>query len=206
MAKQQEPVICYDGHEHWVVYPDDNAYSLVSKAKPDKDGVRPVEPETVEMLKGWWWRKAVQKVESMLDDFNIPWEDLHVTKELIEAGDLMELSKVLAETSHYIVRVNQQYGLIAARLSAAKEALDQATHQILGSREAQQEETAGRKPAIAVRVAALIHKQKPLRNAKIEVIEATAFMRALEQTKESLDVLWRTASRIISARLKEPID
>jgi hypothetical protein len=52
----------------------------------------------------------------------------------------------------------------------------------------------------------IIHEQKPLRNAKIDLIEAGAFLKAMEHTKDSLDTLWRTASRIISARLKEPID
>jgi hypothetical protein len=94
---------------------------------------------------------------------------------------------------------------VAARQSAAKEALDHAANQRIGRDEKRSQEE-GRRPAIAVRAAMLIHAEKPLRNAKIDVMESGAFLKALEHTKDSLDVLWRTVSRIISARLKEPID
>ena len=204
--QEQEPVICHDGHEMWIVYPSENAYLLVVKVKPDEEGIRHVAPELVEGLKGWWYRQAVDKVQAALDELNIPWEELHVTGPEIEAGDLMTLSKKLAMTSHYIVRVNNLLGLSTARHAAAKEALEQATNQMMAQQDKFQDKGEGRKPAIAVRAAALIHQRKPLRNAKIDIIESGAFAAALTHTKDSLDTLWRTASRIISARLKEPLE
>ncbi len=203
MAK--EPLIVHDGKEQWVVYPSDNAYLMCQRIEPDEDGVRHVEQETVEALKGWWYTQAVEKVEAALDELNIPWEDLRVSEDAVASGDLMELSKKLALTSHYIVRVNDLLTSTAARYYAAKEALEQAANQRVG-RDEKYDKTEGRKPAIAVRLAMIIHAEKPLRNAKIDIIEAGAFLKAIEYTKDSLDTLWRTASRVISSRLKEPID
>lgn len=200
---EQEPIVVFDDKEHWVIYPEDNAYLMCLKIKPGEDGIRHVTQEMVEALKGWWYHKAVEKVEQKLDELDIPWEELHVTGPEIESGDLMALSKKLAIASHYIVQVNDVLTLMEARYSAAKEALEQASHQRI-AREDKHEE--GRRPAIAVRIAAIIHQEKPLRNAKIDVIEAGAFLKAIGHTKDSLEVLWRTASRIISARLREPIE
>lgn len=204
MAKELEPIICHDGKEFWILYPEDNAYLLVSKVKTDEDGVRHVEPEMVEMLKGWWYHQAIERAEKAVAALEIPWDELHVTGEEAEEGNLAVLSKKLAVTSYHIVQVNNVLSGSAVRLAAAKEAVEQAVHQMIASRDSQDGE--GRRPPIAVRIAALIHQHKPLRNGKIEIIESTAAMKALEQTKESLDVIWRTASRLISTRLKEPID
>ncbi len=202
---EKEPIVVFDGKEHWCVYPEDNAYLMCAKIKPNEDGVRSVTQEMVEALTGWWYTKAVEQVETALDELNIPWEDLHVTGDDIESGDLMRLSKKLAMASHYIVKINDLTTIVAARHAAAKEALEHASNQRAG-RDEKYDKSEGRKPTIAVRLAMIIHSEKPLRDAKIDVIEAGAFLRAMEHTKDSLDVLWRTASRIISARLKEPID
>ena len=199
----EQPLICYDGIEHWVVYPSDNSYQMVEKIKPGEDGVISVEPALLEMLKGWWYHKAVEKAEAAVAGLEIPWEELQITGADVEQGDLLALTKKLATASTHIVHLNDILTGAMVRMSAAKEAVDQAVHQMMASREAQEE---GRPPAIAIRIAALIHKHKPLRNAKIEIIEAGATIKALEVTKDSLDILWRTASRIISARLKEPVD
>lgn len=203
MAK--EPILVYDGKEHWVIYPEDNAYLMCVNIKPNEDGVRPVTQEIVEALKGWWYTKAVEQVEDALDELNIPWEDLHVTGDDIQSGDLMRLSKKLAMASHYIVKLNDLTTVVAARQSAAKEALEHASNQRVG-RDEIHDKSEGRKPPIAIRIAMIIHSNKPLRNAKIDVIESGAFLKAMEHTKDSLDFVWRTTSRIISARLKEPID
>ena len=207
MAEQkQEPVICHDGKEHWVVYPSENPYMLVLKIKPDEQGIRHVAPELVEGLKGWWYGQAVKKVEEAIAELAIPWEELHVTGPEIDQGDLMTLSKKLAMASHFIVKVNGLLTVATAQHAAGKEALEQATGQMMAQEDKFGEWGEGRKPAIAVRTAALIHKRKPLRNAKIDIIEGGAFIAALSHTKDSLETLWRTASRIISARLKEPLE
>lgn len=202
--EQREPIIVFDSKEHWVIYPHDNAYLMCIKIKPGTDGIRHVTQEMVEALRGWWYTKAIEKVEKALDELDIPWEELYVSGPDIEQGDLMALSKKLAMTSHYIIKVNDLLTRMMARYSAAKEALDQASNQRLARENRSKEE--GRKPAIAARLAAIIHQEKPLRNAKIDSIEAGAFIKAMEYTKDSLDILWRTASRVIAARLKEPIE
>ena len=62
------------------------------------------------------------------------------------------------------------------------------------------------KPAIEARRAAIISRDKRLRNTKIECVESAAAIKALENVGESLDVMWKTTSRIMSARQHEPID
>lgn len=200
---EKEPILVHDGKEPWLIYPEDNAYLACMRVKPDEGGVRHVTQEMVESLKGWWYTQALDKIEAALDELDIPWEDLHVSGEDVQSGDLMGLSKKLAMASHHIVKVNAILARTAARHSAAKESLEHAANQRAGRDEKYIE---GKKPAVALRLAMLIHAEKPLRNAKIDVIEAGAFLKAMEYTKDSLDVLWRTASRLISARLREPID
>lgn len=203
---EKEPIVVYDSKEHWVVYPSDNAYLMCARIKPNSEGIRHVTQEMVEALKGWWYTKAVEKVEKALDGLDIPWEELRVTGEEIESGNLFALAKKLALISHNIIKVNDFLTLVAARHSAAKEALEQASNQRLARDDKYGGDEGARRPAIAVRLAAMIHQEKPLRDAKIEVIEAGAFLKAMEFTKDSLDVAWRTVSRIVSARLAEPND
>jgi hypothetical protein len=196
-----EPIVVDDGREHWVVYPDDNNYRILASVKKDKDGIRHVKPELIEQVRGWWYHRGIDSAEKAIEGLAIPWEELEVGGEDVEEGNLVELSKRLALISHQLVRANNLVGQVALKHHAAKEALNHAAHLIL-SREKIEEKRA----AIAVRMAAAISRQKPLRNAQIEVIEAGAMLKALERTVDALDILWKTVSRIMSARLREPLD
>jgi hypothetical protein len=195
-----EPLVVDDGREHWVVYPDDNNYRILASVKR-KDGIRHVKPELVEQVKGWWYHRGIDRAEKAIEGLAIPWDDLEVAGEDIEEGNLVELSKRLALISYQLVRANKLVGQVALRHHAAKEALGHASHLILSREKAEE-----KKSAIAVRLAAAISRQKPLRNAQIEVIEAGAMLKALERTVDALDILWKTVSRIMSARLREPLD
>lgn len=194
-------LIVDDGLERWVVYPEDGPYRILKEAKPDAEGIRHVKPELVEQVKGWWYHRGVEKAQKVVDGLEVPWDDLDVSIQEVEAGNLVALSSKLANISHYLVRANTLVGRVSLRHHAAKEALSHAAHLVL-SREQGDE----RKPAIAVRLAAAISRQKPLRNAQIEVIEAGALLRGLERTVDALDICWKTVSRILSARLREPLD
>lgn len=198
--KMGDPLIVNDGLESWVLYPEDNSYLLALKVESDEHGIRHVQPEITEGLHTWWWRQAVERAEKMVQDLAIPWEQLTVTDLDIGDGNLMLLSEKLARAAYYIVQVNNQLTRLLALQAVAKEMLEHAANRNLAR------EYDGPKLAIAVRTAVEISRNKPLRNLKIEIIESTAAIKALETVKDSLETLWRTTSRVMSARIKEPID
>ena len=114
---------------------------------------------------------------------------------------LLNLAMKLAKISHYIVQVNGLLTRLLAQRTLRREVLEQAVDRRMAAGAGD-----GRRMAQALRRAALIHDTAPLMALKTEVMEAQAQIEALGQVKESLDVLWRTCSRIISARLKEPLE
>lgn len=177
---------------------------LLVQKPVDEHGVRHVDSALVENLQTWWYETAMGHVDETIAKLEIPWEDLSLASEDVLETELVELSVKLARISSYMVRVNNLLAVATARHYAAKEALEQAVNRRLANDELQAQ--GGKLPAIALRTAAVISRQKPFRNAKIDSIETGALIRALEQVKDALDVLWRTASRIMSARIKEPID
>src|SRR3989304_4537318 len=164
MADEYEPIIVDDGLEHWCLYPSDNAYLLALKVEPDENGIRHVLPEVTEGLHTWWWRQAVERADKIIDDLAIPWGELAITDLDVQDGNLMILSEKLARISFYIVQVGNRMVRISANNYAAREMLDHAVNRNLAR------ERGEKKPAIAVRMAAAISKDKRLRNLKIETI------------------------------------
>lgn len=213
---EPQPLVTYDGAEYWLVYPEDNIYQFVQGLEADEKGIRQVKPELLENWAGGWsWRQAAEGAQKLVEGLQIPWTDLECSGPEVAVGDLMAYSEKLAKTSHYIVRVNALLAPLASRQVAAKEQLDHAvnlkmarqeTYGMEGDFAAGETTKPARKPAQALRAAATISKDKRLRNMKIDLIETSAAIRALETTLAALDILWRTTSRIVSARLKEPID
>lgn len=217
---QRPPLVAHDGAEYWLVYEGDNVYAYVEALDPDERGVRHIKPELVEQLSGWNWRQAVEKAEKAIAELAIPWAQLECSGPEIAAGDLTAYSEKLAKTSHFIVRVNLILTTLVTRQISAREQLEHAVALKLERQETYgmeamflpaakaggEEPPKGRKPAQALRAAATISKDKRLRNMKIEVMETAAAIKALEITKEALDLLWRTTSRLMSARMAEPID
>ena len=195
-----EPIIVNDSYENWVLYPEDNGYAAALRIEPNGKGIRKVDPEITEGLHTWWWRQAVEKAEKLIAELNIPWGEIAITDLDIQDGNLMIMSEKLARISFYIVQVNNRLAYLAATNYAAKEMLEHAVNRVLarGSEE--------KRAAIAVRTAAAISRDKRLRNLKIESIESGTAMKALEATRDSLETLWRTTSRIISSRMAEPIE
>src|SRR3990167_7504995 len=196
-------IIVNDSSENWVLYKGDNAFLAALKVEPDEQGIRHVLPELTEGLHTWWWCQAVEKASKLVEELSVPWGELAITTLDIQDGNLMALSEKLACTSFYIVQVNNHLtGLLAAQY-AAKEMLE---HAVNRSRERGESGGGGRNPAIAARQAAIISQDKRLRNMKIEIIESGAAIKSLETLRESLDLLWRTTSRVLSSRMSEPID
>lgn len=142
----------------------------------------------------------VKKTEDLIAEVAIPWTDLSVSDVDITNGNLMTLSEKLARTSFYIVQINNRLTRLLALHAAVKETLEHAVNRSISQDED------GRKLTKDVRVAAIISDDPRLRSLKIQLIESTSCVKALETTKDSLDTLWRTTSRIMSARLKEPLD
>jgi len=199
-----EAIIVDDGLERWVVQPDHIFYEEALKIETDEKGIRHTTPEKTESMQTWWWRDAVKKTEKIIEELAIPWDDLAVSEDDITEGNLVVLSEKLAKTSYYIVQTNNVLTRVVAVQAASKEALEHAVSRIL----ARGDDINGvsPKPAIEARKAAIISKDKRLRNTKIELVESQTALRALESVKESLDISWKTVSRIMSARLHEPID
>ncbi len=199
-----EAIIVDDGLERWAVQPDHIFYEEALKIEPDEKGIRHTTPEKTESMQTWWWRVAVKKTEKIIEVLDIPWDDLAVSEDDITEGNLVVLSEKLAKTSYYIVQTNNVLTRVVAVQAASKEALEHAVSRIL----ARGDDINGvsPKPAIEARRAAIISKDKRLRNTKIELVESQTALRALESVKESLDISWKTVSRIMSARLHEPID
>ncbi len=199
-----EAIIVDDGLEKWVVNPGDVFYEELLKLEQDKEGIRHTTPEMTEGKQTWWWRTAIEKAEKIVEDLAIPWEELYVDESDITDGNLINLSEKLAKTSYHIVQVNNHLTRSVAVQAAAKETLDHAVNRIL----ARGDDINGvsPKPAIDARKAAIISRDKRLRNTKIELVESGALIRSLDNIKESLDMIWKTTSRILSARLHEPID
>ena len=196
-------IIVDDGKENWCLYKEDNAFLAALKVEPDEQGIRHVLPELTEGLHTWWWRQAVEKASKLVEELAVPWGELAITSLDVQDGNLMALSEKLARTSFYIVQVNNHLTRLLATQYAAKEMLEHAVNRSMARGDSSE---GGRKPAIAARQAAIISQDKRLRNMKIEVIESGAAIKSLETLRESLDLLWRTTSRIISSRMSEPTD
>ena len=176
---------------------------ITSKHKPDGDGIYHVSKDVVANVGGWWHPKAIEKGKKMIDGLEIPWDELDAVELSVVEAQMIEFSERLAKISHYVVKVNNLLVMFHPRFFAAKEALEQGVNRRLALDSVGAE---GKQPAIALRTAAAISRQLPFRQAKIEIIELGAAIKALEATKESLEHMWATVSRMLSARLKEPID
>lgn len=194
-----EPIIVNDGLENWCLRPEDNMYLLALKVEPDEKGIRHVSTDITEGMHTWWWRQAIEKAEKLIEELAIPWETLAINDLDITDGNLMALSEKLAKTSFYIVQVNNKLSRLLAVQSAAKDTLDHSVNRIL-SRDMDSKGT------VAVRTASAISRDKRLRNMKIELIESNAIVKALETINESLELLWKTTSRILSCRMYEPAE
>ena len=203
MAKP-ESIVVNDGLEIWTLNSGDAFYEEALKIKPDEHGVRQTTPEVTEGMQTWWWRDAIKKSEKIIEELKIPWDDLHVSEDDITNSNLITLSEKLAKISYYIVQTNNYLTRSVAIQAASKDTLDHAVNRIL----ARGDDISGvsPKPSIDARRAAAISRDKRLRNSKIEYIESTAIIKSLETVKESLDITWKTTSRIMSARFQEPID
>ena len=158
----------------------------------------------IEEKQTWWWRKAVEKADKLIEDLAVPWEELALDEDDITNPELMILSEKLAKTAYYWVQTNNKLTRLLAIHSASKETLDHAVGRMLASGE--DINGVKPKPSIESRRAAIISEDTRLRDTKIEIVESGAAIKALENMRESLDVMWKTTSRIMSVRIHEPID
>lgn len=198
MSKENEAILVHDGQEGWCVQPEDAAYQLVKDLQPDKDGIVHVTPGQLDKVKGWWYDKAIQKVEEFIAALNIPWESLELTDEQIQQAEANDLAEKLAKTAHYQIVVTRELARVGTRVSLAKSALEQAIGKALALND--------NKGAIGPRSALIISQDRRLRSAKIEIMEAEAYKQALERLEGALELQWKTTSRVLSARMREPID
>jgi len=194
----EQPVFVHDGVEGWVIYPEDSAYRLVADMPKDEEGIVHVEPDLIAKVKGWWWDKALTKIDEFIEALGIPWEELELTDEQIREAEASELAEKLAKISHHMVRVSRELARVGTKATLAKSALEHVVSKLLAREDD--------KGPIGPRSSRIISKDKRLRNAKIESMEADAYRQALDRIYSALELLWKTTSRVLSTRMREPID
>ena len=199
MSKDLSPILVEDDKgDRWVVYEDDNAYRLVENLPKSDNGVVHVEASLLAKVGGWWYDTAQKRVEEAIDNLSIPWEELEMGEGAALEEEAPALSERLAKISSYMVRVGRERSRIDSQLHLAKEALDHAVQRLIAKDDS--------KATIAAKTATLISADKRLRNAKIEVMEGEALKKALDGISHALDTIWKTTSRVLAVRLKEPGD
>jgi len=194
-----EPILVTDSIESWVAYPGDSPYKLMADMPRDEEGVVHVDPSFLAKVKGWWYDKAADKVTEHLAALAVPWDDLQVTEADLNSSSTDLLSGKLAKIGYYMSVVCREQATLESRLTMAKSALDQVVGKLL----AQQVNDKG---PLGPRSALIISQDKRLRNTKIEIMESDGYKHALDKVFDALDINWKTASRVLSARLKEPLE
>ncbi len=199
MNPEQPPILVQDDKDDgWVVYPSDNAYEYVAALPRGDNGVVHVESSVLASVQGWWYTKAQEKVNEFLEALEIPWAELEFEGRAAIDEEAPALSERLARVSTYMVRVGRERARVDSELYLARAALEHAVQ-----RRISQDDT---KMTIAAKTAALISGDKRLRNAKIDVMEGEAFKRSLDGVSEVLDIIWKTTSRVLAVRLREPVE
>lgn len=148
--------------------------------------------------KGWWYDQAIEKVDMIIAQLEIPWDEIQIDERGAVDEEAAGLSERLAKVSFYMVRVGRERSRVDSRLHLAKSALDHAVQRLIAEDES--------KATIASKTASIISGDVRLRDAKIEIMEGESLKRALDGVGESLDIIWKTTSRILSARLREPVE
>ena len=128
----------------------------------------------------------------------IPWSDLEVSTEEAIQGDLPVLEGKIALVGITAVRVLGLLRTVELLAGATKDALDRGVQHGLGARED--------KGTVAGRTAALFAGDDELDYLQRELHGLETRRRVLQGQREALDMLWRTLSRLISARMYEPPD
>lgn len=199
MSQEKQPILVEDDKgDRWVVYPEDNAYRLVENLPKSDNGVVHVEASLLAKVGGWWYDTAQKRVEEAIDNLSIPWEELEMNEGAALEEEAPALSERLAKISSCMVRTGRERARIDSQLHLARSALDHAVQRLIAKDDS--------KATIAAKTATLISADKRLRNAKIEVMEGEAFKKALDGVSDALDIIWKTTSRVLSVRLREPVD
>ena len=148
--------------------------------------------------KAWWYEEALVKLEKALDQFEIPWGELQISDKQAVNEESAALQERLGRLSYYMVQVGRERARVDSRLYLAKSALDHVVQKQLAEGE--------EKGTVAARAALIVSKSSRLKQAKIDVMEGEALKRLLDSTADSLQTLWNTTSRILTARLREPVE
>lgn len=193
-----EPILAVSEKDSWVVQPDDPIYSAVAALPRDGNGAVRVEQSLLASVQGWWYDKAWARVEEYLESLGVPWDKLEVKEEEIQEAEAAELSERLANVSFYRVKVSRELARVGAKLMLTKAALDHAVSKQIA--------VGGDEGTIKTKSALIISKDRRLRATKIEVMEGEALKCALEGWEKSLEIIWSTVSRVLSVRLREPVE
>lgn len=148
---------------------------------------------------GWWYDTAMERVDAAIEELEIPWDEIELGETEAVAVEAPALSERLAKVSSYMVRVGRKLSRVDSQLRLTKQAMDHAVQKMIA-----ENDTGG--GTVASKTAAFISSHPRLRQAKIDVMEGEALKRSLDGVEDALETIWKTTSRILSERLREPVE
>jgi hypothetical protein len=174
-------------------------YDTVAEMDKDEYGVVTVSNGLLTRVKGWWWDEAVKRVTQKIEELEIPWDELKMDDAAARDDEVQGLCERLAVLTYWITKVGREKARVESLVFLAKNALDHATNKKMAA-------TSRSDGAVSVRTSIVVSGNQVLRNAQIEVWESEAYRKQLDGTLEILELNWRLVSRIMSARMAEPIE
>jgi hypothetical protein len=188
----EKPITLTDSNtgEQWEITPSDPLYEII------RANVVVVNEDKLEQVRKWWYTKAEERIQQSFQ--KIPWKDLVPSQKDVQSATLQSLSEKLALISYYLGDIIQQKAFLESSLSLMKRAFEQSLEKRLMNYEG-----SGTK---AERRIQIIDSNPILKIAMIEIWETEALIIGLNGLQERLDLLWKTTSRILTAKLKEPLD
>lgn len=192
---EQRPIVVKTARDSFWVYPTDNLYPQVAELERNADGSVEVSEELLSRAVGWWHDKAEERVRERLTTLEIP-----------SAGDFRiagtedgnSLTQRLAEAGHWVSRITEMLADLDLSISLTKEAVEMAVNKALALQDS--------RAAVGPRAALILSSHPRLRASKLALIENQAMEKALRLRLEAFDIQWRTISRVLSWRNREPYE
>ena len=195
---EPKPILITNGNSLWAIYPGDNLYAYVAALPTRDDGVTEVTSQVWSAGYSWWYTRAYEEAKGYYKALAIPLDEINLTAQEIQIGNLQTYSEKLAMSSSYLTKVLQHLIDTDVELDAAKTTLEFIVQRWLSQHPA--------KGSVGVQAAGVISTNRQLRDTKIRIIQLEARKRLLDGYRVILDIHWRTISRALSARIREPID
>lgn len=197
-AEEEEPLlpaVVYDGDSYYVIYPDDPEYwALLEDAIP-RYGYYQVEKGRLDGVREWDPEAKYRVLRAKLE--GIP-KDVYVDLKDVRSSSLQSLAEKLAQVSYHLTFYIGWESEVESELYLRKKKLEQV---LLSERRKR-----GGKVTAKELHNSLLEESQAVRRAQEKVWELEALLVLLKARREQLDVLWKTISRIITTKEREPLD